>query len=228
MYCSIIIPIYNPSPQIATIITERFTALKDQIDGDIELVMIDDGSQTDISDIKKITEHFPNAKLILQKSNKGKGAALRNGMASANGDIILYTDTDFPYTIESILNIIDGLKSNAKMAIGVRSESYFSKIPLKRKLISNILKLMNRICMSLPTKDTQAGLKAFKKEVLPIFLSTKTDGFLFDLEFLQKIKKQDISCTLVEIELREGIELSEVKLGSLWKELKTYVGLINA
>lgn len=227
MYCSIIIPIYNPTPQIASIISERFTALLDRVNDDIELIMIDDGSQTDINSIKKIASQFPSARLILQKPNKGKGAALRNGMAVANGDIVLYTDTDFPYTIDSMIAIIDALKSNAKMAIGIRPKSYFSKIPLKRKLISNILKIMNSICMSLPTKDTQAGLKAIKKELLPIFLSTKTNGFLFDLEFLQKIKKQNIPSVLVEIELREGIQLSEVKLGSLWNELKTYIGLIN-
>lgn len=227
MYCSIVIPIYNPTVAIAPLIKERFTALQNQVDGELELILVDDGSSIDISDIKKIASEINNAQLILQIPNQGKGAALRKGMASANGKVILYTDTDFPYKTESMIQIMNALKGEKQMAIGIRPKSYFQKIPLKRKLISNVLKMMNRIFMTLPTSDTQAGLKAFKKEVLPIFMSTTTDGFLFDLEFLQKIKKQKIENSLVEIELRDGIELSEVKLGSLWKELKTYVGLIN-
>lgn len=188
--------------------------------------MVDDGSTTDITAIKDVALEIDNAQLILQKPNKGKGAALRTGMASANGEIILYTDTDFPYSTESMMKIIDALKQESQMSIGVRPSSYFQQIPLKRKLISNVLKMMNSLFMSLPTSDTQAGLKAFKKELLPLFLSTITNGFLFDLEFLQKVKKQNVKCALVEIELRDGIELSEVKLGSLWNELKTYVGLV--
>jgi len=125
-----------------------------------------------------------------------------------------------------MIKVIDALKTDTKVVIGIRPKSYFSKIPFKRKLISYILKTMNSLFMSLPTSDTQAGLKAFKKELIPLFLSTRTNGFLFDLEFLQKIKKQQIDSTLVEIELRDGIELSDVRLGSLWNELKTYVGLI--
>ena len=226
MHCSIIIPIYNPSPQIASAVKEHFQALQKQLNHDAELIMVDDGSDTDIDFLKNMAAEIDNAHLVLQKPNQGKGAALRNGMAYANGEIILYTDNDFPYKIESMIKVIDALKTDTKVVIGIRPKSYFSKIPFKRKLISYILKTMNSLFMSLPTSDTQAGLKAFKKELIPLFLSTRTNGFLFDLEFLQKIKKQQIDSTLVEIELRDGIELSDVRLGSLWNELKTYVGLI--
>jgi len=227
MYCSIIIPTYNPSDKIAPLIKAHFTALEAAIKQPIELIIVDDGSATDLSKLKEWSAELKNVNLILQTPNQGKGAALRKGVAVANGDIILYTDTDFPYTLDSMLEIISKLKGDTQMSIGIRPSSYFSKIPFKRKLISNILKLMNRLFISLPTNDTQAGLKAFKKELVPIFLSTQVNGFLYDLEFLQKIKKQKIKCALVEIHLRDGIELSEVKLGSLWNELKTYVRLIN-
>ncbi len=227
--CSIVIPIYNPEKGIEDVMFLQYNKLISSLPKKrFELIIVDDGSQESIGHIlTKLRDRFQIVDYYCLALNKGKGAALRLGIEKARGEVILYTDYDFPYKIESMVNMIQVLdSSNKPMAIGVRPETYYDQIPRSRKTVSKILQMMNRSLMKLHTGDTQAGLKGFKKQLKAQFLSTRINGFLFDLEFLKKIKKEKIEAELVEIELRENVHLSELKLSGLFKELLNYLSLL--
>lgn len=208
---------------------ERYKELE-QLKPEVEffLTIVDDGSRTDqeldTTMIKKAISNFSYHKL---KSNKGKGAALRKGVKATETEFIIYTDHDFPYAGASMAKVMDALiNPDIEVVIGIRPTSYYQAIPAKRKLVSKVLQLLNRIFLNLPTNDTQAGLKGFTRSVKDRFLDTKIEGFLFDLEFLKLIKKRRLPTRLVEINLRENISLSELKIKSLSKELWIYLKLL--
>ena len=223
--CSIVIPIYNPQKDIADIMLQQYDGLlKAMPELSFELIIVDDGSVASVQPILDLLRNkFQIVKYIQHDRNRGKGKALRNGMLKTTGDIIVYTDYDFPYEVASMVNIIRSLQSSDnELAIGIRPESYYDKIPKNRKRLSKNLQRLNALLLKLPTGDTQAGLKAFTKNIKPLFLETTTDGFMFDLEFLKLAQGQKIKTTLVEIELRDDVILSEVKTAHLIRELISY------
>jgi len=166
--------------------------------------------------------------LLTHSINKGKGAALRTGVKKAQSDIILYTDIDFPYTISSMLDIISHVQdSEHAIAIGKRNKTYYNNIPKKRAWISSLLKSTIRTVLRLPAYDTQCGLKAFQKDIKEIFLATKTDRFLVDLEFLRIVNRiNNIKVKAVPVNLREGIQLSEVSFKLLLNESWSFLKIL--
>lgn len=227
--CSVVVPIYNPETGIEDVIFAQYDALIKSLPGrTFQLVIVDDGSKESLELIlTKLRNIFDYVDYIQCPINEGKGAALRKGVSQAKGEIILYTDYDFPYTVESMKNIFCALEQNTfALAIGVRSDEYYDKIPVMRKFISRILKGMNKAMMKLHTGDTQAGLKAFKTQLKPLFLQTKINGFLFDLEFLKLAKEKEVDASLVHITLRDDVKMSQINPFSLVKEFSVYCKLL--
>ncbi len=227
--CSVVIPIYNPEKGIEDIMFSQYDALIRALPGrTFQLVVVDDGSKENIQHIlSKLRSVFDYVDYIQCPVNEGKGAALRKGVFMAKGKTILYTDYDFPYTMQSMKEVYCAIENKVgTLAIGVRSEAYYQKIPAMRKFVSRLLKSMNKSLMNLHTGDTQAGLKAFDEALKPLFLQTKINGFLFDLEFLKLAKSQQVSAELVQIKLREDVKMSKINPLSLIKELAVYCKLL--
>ncbi len=209
---------------------EKYSSLEQALDSyQIHLIIVDDGSRVNMKKgaqvLQKNVEHFT---LLTHPENKGKGAALRTGIATAQSDVILFTDIDFPYTQASVLNIIKALDNpKTTIAIGKRNATYYDNIPKKRAWISRLLKSTIRSVLRLPAYDTQCGLKAFKQEAKETFLATRTNRYLVDLEFLRLAdRNKEMSVTPVLVDLREGIILSEVSAKLLLNEFWSFIKIL--
>jgi len=226
----IILPAYNPTSHWPDTIVLHFQKLEDALKAhSISLIIVDDGSHKPMAEsVNTLNQKIGNITLLTHKKNKGKGAALRTGIAAAKSDIILFTDIDFPYTTASVVNIVKALEEKQNtIAIGKRNNTYYDNIPRKRAWISRVLKTTIKTVLRLPAYDTQCGLKAFRKEVKDLFLSTKTNRYLVDLEFLRLAnRRKEIKITPVLVDLREGIELSEVSAKLLLNESWSFVKIL--
>ena len=198
--------------------------------GELYLIIVDDGSSTqNIRTGRLLIEaDLPEARWIEYTPNRGKGYALRKGVEAADSAFIIYTDIDFPYTNKSILAIIENLVSGKYDAvIGTRDESYYDNLPSSRRWISHILKKLNALILRLKIPDTQGGLKGFTKELKPVFLKTRIDRYLFDLEFIYLLSRKRNSRILpVKVKLREGVEFSKVRLKILAGEFKNFLKVL--
>ena len=72
----------------------------------------------------------------------------------------------------------------------------------------------------MPISDTQCGLKGFKSNAKPLFLSTRINRYLFDFEWIYRVSKnQQLLLKTVTVELNEGVVFRRMPLGVLGAEL---------
>ena len=229
MTISLILPVYNPAQGWADIVLTKIGELISLYpDIEFEIIVVNDGSVNNyFSDGKKQLQSS-SIKLIEYTPNKGKGEALRTGVRAASGDLIVYTDVDFPYTIESVSNVIDALEENkANVVIGVKDQSYYDHVPVIRRLISKLFRFFVRLLLQIPTDDTQCGLKGFDQSGKAIFLNTTIDRYLFDLEFIFLASHDRyINIKIQEIKLRPDVQFRKMNWDILGNEAWNFIKIL--
>ena len=221
---NLIIPCYNPAQQNwAEVIVRSFQRIRQKLNNiDLGLVLVNDGSGTGVidSDLALLRNEISDFTYISYLENRGKGYALRQGVAQSDAEYHVFTDVDFPYTEESVVRLIEELVKRNGIAAGLRNQDYYLKVPLARKVMSRMFRLFIRM-VGIPVSDTQCGLKGFDNFGKALFLRTETDRYLFDFEFLiLAAREKRVPIYSVPVQLKEGIVFS--KMG--WKVIRQEVG----
>jgi glycosyltransferase involved in cell wall biosynthesis len=227
---NIIVPCYNPPPDWEVALATRFNQFSSLLEGLTAvpgLIVVNDGSPNNATEVnfEKLRALIPTANVISYTQNRGKGYALRQGVAASDADIHLVTDTDFPYTLESMRKIVETTLLQGGIAAGNRDTRYYEKVPYFRRQLSRSLRWMLRHVLRQPIDDSQCGLKGFDHTGKALFLETTIDRFLFDLEFLM-LAKNRVKVTPVQVELREGVVFSKVGWKVLAAEGKNFIRLL--
>ena len=211
---SIVLPCYNPPKYWEKTVVESVLELEKRISQNIELVIVNDGSTQNIASehLSYISEKLNTFTPIEYTENRGKGYALRQGVAVCTTDLIIYTDIDFPYTLESIEAMLVELKKGTDVVLGHRGQEYYKKTPRFRKVISKTLRWFLKTFLRLPTDDSQCGIKGYNKIGKQAFLDTKIDRFLFDLEFIKLASRRKMNCKTVTVTLKPNVIFSKVNL----------------
>lgn len=182
---SFIIPTYNEAPIIKNTIETTLGFLESSF-SDYELIVYDDGSTDETEDIVRRIDN-PHLRIIGHKPNKGKGSAVREGVLASDGDIVVYTDADLAYGIETVGELLKKLQDEAaEIAIGSRRlhPQGFKDYPMTRLLASRLFSFLTNQLAGFHY-DTQCGLKAFSaKAAKQIFSLCESDGFAFDFEVM--------------------------------------------
>jgi len=205
-FYSIIIPVKNQEKNISYNLDKLIKELNYFIFiSKWEIILIDDGS-TDMTfrEISIYKKKIKNIRLIKNKLNKGKGYSVKKGINLLNkkSEKVVLIDSDIPY-FKSLKLFFKTLNDNNLVIINRKDER--SKLKIKEKnfyifyriLVGHTLNLFFRFFALTNLKDTQAGLKGFDSSLKRIFKKVKTNGFLFDLEFLLILKKKKIYPQLV-------------------------------
>lgn len=226
----IVLPIYNPHKDWEISVLKYYSILLSKLNNyyDSRLILVNDGSTIDIRvAVDKIINHYPNSIYVSYPENKGKGYALRSGIEKATASLIMFTDYDFPYKVESMLKMISIFREHSlDLAIAKRNQTYYKNIQTSRSTISRLLKKVNRVLLNLPVDDTQGGLKMFRNKLKSVFLETKTNRYLIDIDFLKRVHSKHFKITPIEVELREDLALTQISNMHISKELWNYLKLI--
>lgn len=231
-HLAIIVPAYNPPKGWSQTLLKQWNLLMPFLHQFIvKLVLVNDGSlKTEFEDEVQEVEQSISGTVVQRLSvNQGKGAALRFGIANVSADVYIVTDIDFPYTTDSILHILEALLQSdpADISAGNRSASYYDKVPGFRSLLSRSLRSLIRWRLQLPFDDTQCGLKGMNEKGKRIFLSTKTNRYLYDLEFIVKAASDpSLKIKPVAVQLREGIVMRRMSPGILLQEASNFLKII--
>lgn len=230
MFLSLVLPCYNPVPSWEQIVYSNYEVCCKELNETIELIIVLDGISPNVSNasLSFLTQNIPKLTIVEYPENRGKGYAIRQGVAKAKGDIIIYTDVDFPYTKESMHTIYDALAQNeCDVAVGVKNDAYYAHVPPIRGLISRFLRFFIRLFLSMPITDTQCGLKGFKRTVAPVFLATGIDRYLFDLEFVRNCyKSKKLRVRAIPVALNENVHFRKMNYRILLPEMFNFVKLL--
>lgn len=218
---SVVIPCYNPSENWEKELVNHAKGFSSFIGQEFKLVLVNDASSRGIDEasIHYIKANLPDFQYITYDKNRGKGHALRSGVAPIREGLILYTDIDFPYEFASMKAIWMSLREGNDIAVGTRNDVYYENTPKKRTLISKILRFVLRKVFRLPITDTQCGLKGFNQKGKHIFLQTRIERFLFDMEFIALASRnEEIKMSPVAVTLRSNIQFSKMNAKILMTE----------
>lgn len=187
---SIIIPAYNEEKNIHKTLKSLLNDLE-KINRDFEVILVCDGCK-DKTATEAIKIRHKHLKVLQYHPNRGKGYALGYGTKHSQGDVVTFLDAggDFDTTnIDKFIKLMEVF--DADIVIGSkRHPASVVDYPLKRRFFSYIYHMMIRILFDLNVKDTQTGLKVFKRQVLvDILPRAVVKKYAFDLELLVISKK---------------------------------------
>jgi glycosyltransferase involved in cell wall biosynthesis len=219
---TIVLPCFNPSTGWAANVLTNLAKIEERLGFMPRLVLVNDGSDTaeTRTGIRTLSEAMPDAAIVEYEANRGKGHALRRGVAEASTDYVIFTDVDFPYSHESFMRIWEALAAGSDVAIGHRDASYYAHVPFVRRVISRSFRFVVERTFRLRTSDTQSGLKGFNARGRDYFLATRTDRYLFDLEFVHACSRDPrLRLTPVPVELNPGVTFRRMSPRVLFLEL---------
>lgn len=182
---SVIVPAYNQAKTIIRDIKRIDDTLK-QIRYPYEIIVVVDGfGDKTYREAKKINS--PNVKVTVYMKNQGKGHAVRIGMEKARGNYVAFLDSGMEIDPNGISMLLEHMEwYNADVIVGSkRHPASIVDYPLNRKILSIGYQLIVRVLFQLYVRDTQAGIKIFKKKVLEKILPRLlVKRYAFDLEML--------------------------------------------
>jgi glycosyltransferase involved in cell wall biosynthesis len=187
---SIVVPCYNESKTLETIIARVLVA---DVSGlEREIIIVDDGSQDDSVNIAKaLAERHPNIRVLEHKINQGKGAALRTGFRAASGEIILVQDADLEYSPSDYPRLLAPiLDDRADVVYGsrFRSGSEMRVLLFWHNVGNSVLTLMSNMMTNLNLTDMETCYKVFRREVIQA-ITIQEDRFGFEVEITAKIAR---------------------------------------
>ena len=180
MRLSVIICVYNERETILEIIS-RVQAVELGKGWDKELIIVDNCSTDGTRDLLQ-TVTAPNAKIVLQPRNRGKGNSVRTAIPMCTGDYVITQDADLEYHPAEYPRLLDrALKENldvvygSRVLGGKRYHHYAANYWAVR-----ILTLLTNLLFGAPYTDVATNYKLVRT---PILQSLKLTCSGFDLDF---------------------------------------------
>jgi len=197
---SVIMPVYNEARTISEMVARVRRA---PIDLTRELIVVDDASTDATREaLQKITaDHGDEVRVFTHEANRGKGAAIRTGIAHARGEIILVQDADLEYDPRDYPLLLEPiLEDQADVVFGNRFHGGPHRVLYFWHYTANrFLTLLTNVLTGLNLSDMEVGYKVFRADVLRRITLT-SNRFGFEPEITVKVAKLD--CRVYEVPIR--------------------------
>lgn len=184
-FLSLIVPVYLQEKTIVKNLHIIKQAL-DAIRYDYEIIAVVDGKVD--SSFEKIKEaKIEKVKCLFYAENRGKSYAIRLGMHEAKGDYVMFMDSGLEIDTSGISMLLEHMEwYNADIIVGSkRHPASQVKYSLTRKILSYGYYLFVKLLFGVGVRDTQAGIKIYRKEVIEKVLPRLVEKkFAGDLEVL--------------------------------------------
>src|SRR5262245_20977243 len=213
MDVSVVWPFYNEAETIESAI-EQLLAQLSSLSVEWELIVVNDGSTDGSEQIaQKLCRRYPRLRAFGYRFNRGRGYALRTGIAAARGEIIVTTEIDLSWGERIVQDLVEAMQSWPDVDIVVASPhlegagpSGYRNVPFKRVLLSRLGNRVIRACMFNGVTMNTGMTRAYRRRAiqsLPLF----EDGKEFHLEVILKATAF-------------GFRIREIPAVLEWKEYK--------
>lgn len=189
-FISVVVPSYNQEKTIVGNLKRLHAALL-KTNYEYEVIVVVDG-KVDGSVEKLKGAALPRTTLVYYETNRGKSYAIRLGMSKARGEHVMFIDAGNEIDPEGMQMLFLHLQwYEADIIVG--SKRHMASIvnyTWQRKMLSWGYYIFVKLLFGLKIRDTQAGIKVFRKEVLEAILPRLIEKrFAGDLEMLVVAKK---------------------------------------
>jgi glycosyltransferase involved in cell wall biosynthesis len=209
---SVVIPALNEENGIADII-ERVLAIKEALAkvnvSDLELIVVDDGSQ---DRTPEIIASYPEVVLVQHPVNRGYGAAIKTGFRQARGNLLAFLDADGTYPPECYPDLCRPiLEDGADLVIGSRMAGSDSEMPLVRRMGNTIFATLVSIISNRHVTDSASGQRVLRSGILS-HLYPLPDGLNFTPVMSTRAMHEQIKVVEVPIPYSERVGRSKLSV----------------
>jgi len=185
---SILIPAYNEEFRITGFLKDVVNFMESKSG---EVIVVNDGSN---DNTLQVLEKFGSyIQIISYKKNRGKGAAVKEGILAANGEKIIFMDADGATPVSEIPKIIKAL-DDYDMVTGTRAfkdSNILKSQPFYRVFFGKIFNKIVNLLFHVDVKDNLCGFKGFRKDIgKELAGELISNRWEFDTELLARAKKK--------------------------------------
>jgi len=207
---SVVCPFYNEASILEHAVRTLLSRLN-SLEGEWELIIVNDGSTDGSADIaSRLAHEYPWLRVLGYRYNRGRGYALRTGIAAAKGDIIVTTEIDLSWGDDIVQELVEEMRAHPDCDIVVASPHLpgggYRNVPPKRVWLSRIGNRVIRACMSNAATMNTGMTRAYRRDTIQI-MPLLEDGKEFHLEVLLKATEF-------------GMHIREIPAWLEWKEYK--------
>lgn len=198
---SVIVPVFDERNTVVEIV-RRMRAV--DLPVDLEIVIVDDGSTDGTRDVLRQLGDS-TVRVITHEANRGKGAAIRSGLAEVHGDLVLVQDADLEYDPEDWPKLLAPiLRGKARVVYGSRFTGERRNMLFLHWVGNRFLSLLTNVLYNTTLSDMETCYKLFDRALLDS-LTLRAQRFEFEPEVTAKI-------------LRQGIRIYEVPISYTGRE----------
>ncbi|HSX18641.1 MAG TPA: dolichyl-phosphate beta-glucosyltransferase [Candidatus Saccharimonadales bacterium] len=185
---SVIVPCYNEEKRFHGGFDHYYSFLTKQKHS-WELIFVNDGSKDKtLKLMKEKSKGKKNIRILSLKANRGKGAAIVEGIKAAKGQIVLFTDLDHSVPIKTVESFFKYFEKGEKVVIGsrrIKGSKILVHQPILRETLGRGFTFLVNVLIKWGIKDSTCGFKAFEnKTAQKIFDKITVYDWAFDAEII--------------------------------------------
>ena len=214
MRLSVIIPCFNEHETISALLDAVIASPHENK----EIIVVDDFSTDGTRELLNTELHSKVDMVIFHEKNRGKGAALRTGIAAATGDLVIIQDADLEYDPSEYSKLIKPfIDGKADVVYGSR---FMGGEPHRvlyywHSVGNAFLTMLSNFFTNLNLTDMETCYKVFRREVIQS-IKIQEDRFGFEPEVTAKISKLNLRIYEVGISYSGRTYSEGKKIG--WKD----------
>ena len=193
---TIVIPAYQEEARIgrSLVAVEAFLRARGET---YEVLVVDDGSRDRTAALaEEFARAHPGFGLVRLPANRGKGAAVREGLARSRGGRVVFSDADLSTPLSELEAMERALEDGADVVLasrGLRESRLEVRQPWYREHMGKMFNGFVRLLTGIPFHDTQCGFKLLRGDAARrLAAEMREDGFAFDVEMILLARKHGL------------------------------------
>jgi glycosyltransferase involved in cell wall biosynthesis len=200
--CTVVLPAHNEEEILATTVGELVTGLRDR-GARFEVLVIENGSTDGTAALAARLADEHDEVLAVSDPVPDYGRALRRGLLSARGEVVVNFDVDY-YDLEFLDRAVALVHDGAGIVVGTkRGEGAQDDRPLSRRVVTWTFATLLRLLFGLRASDTH-GMKALDRaRVVPLAERCQLGTDLFDTELVLRAERAGLVVAEVPVRVEE-------------------------
>ncbi|MDS0293510.1 flippase-like domain-containing protein [Halogeometricum luteum] len=191
---SVVLPAYNEEDTIEETVEETLRTLSSFLPADsFEVIVAEDGCDDRTPELaERMAARDDRVRHFHSDERLGRGGALEHAFAAANGEVLVYFDTDLATDMSHLEELVDRVRSGRyDVATGSRwMPGRVADRPTKRGVPSRAFNLLVRLFLGSSLRDHQCGFKAFSREAFQdLRTQVEDEHWFWDTEMLVRAQR---------------------------------------